>query len=57
MPDRRLQNVIDPDVNFALLAPVLRVLLLTDGTVTHSLAAYFAEAIEVRCLRVRRGGR
>ena len=54
MPDRRLQNVIDPDVNFALLAPVLRVLLLTDGTVTHSLAAYFAEEIEVRCLRQAR---
>jgi chorismate-pyruvate lyase len=55
MPDQRLRNVIDQDIDFARLAPVLRVLLLTDGTVTHSLAAYFAEDIEVRCLRqVRR---
>lgn len=52
---QRLAHVIagnvDKTVAFANLPPVLRVLLLTDGTVTHSLAAYFNEAIEVRCLQ------
>lgn len=32
------------------LPPILRVLLVTDGTVTRTLEAYFAEAIEVHVL-------
>lgn len=35
---------------FAGLSPILRVLLVTDGTVTRTLAAYFGEAIEVDVL-------
>jgi chorismate-pyruvate lyase len=50
MPDR-LQTIIDPRLDFAGLPPILRVLLLTDGTVTHSLAAYFGEEIRVQCLQ------
>ena len=50
MPDR-FQSVIDPGLDFGSLPPILRVLLLTDGTVTHSLEAYFGEAIQVQCLQ------
>jgi chorismate-pyruvate lyase len=50
MPDR-FQSVIDPELDFEHLPPILRVLLLTDGTVTHSLAAYFGEEIRVQCLQ------
>jgi len=46
----RLASIIQPSIDFSTLPPILRVLLLTDGTVTHSLAAYFAEDIQVRCL-------
>jgi len=35
---------------FPGLSPILRVLLVTDGTVTRTLAAYFGEAIEVDVL-------
>lgn len=38
------------DSQFAGLAPVLRVLLVTDGTVTQTLEAYFGERIEVDVL-------
>jgi len=50
MPDR-LKSVIDPQLDFVGLPPILRVLLLTDGTVTHSLSAYFGEEIDVQCLQ------
>jgi chorismate-pyruvate lyase len=33
--------------DFPALSPILRVLLVTDGTVTKTLEAYFGEAIEV----------
>ena len=46
----RLASIIQPSIDFSTLPPILRVLLLTDGTVTHSLAAYFAEDIQVNCL-------
>lgn len=36
--------------DFPGLSPVLRVLLVTDGTVTRTLEAYFGEAIEVDVL-------
>jgi chorismate-pyruvate lyase len=36
--------------DFASLSPILRVLLVTDGTVTRTLEAYFGEAIEVDVL-------
>jgi chorismate-pyruvate lyase len=36
--------------DFASLSPILRVLLVTDGTVTKTLQAYFGEAIEVDVL-------
>ena len=40
-----------PELGFSTLPAILRVLLCTDGTVTHSLAAYFDEPINVLCLR------
>jgi chorismate-pyruvate lyase len=49
----RFQRVIDPRLDFISLPPILRVLLLTDGTVTQSLAAYFGEEIQVQCLQQR----
>lgn len=36
--------------DFAGLSPILRVLLVTDGTVTRTLEAYFGEAIDVDVL-------
>jgi len=36
--------------DFPALSPILRVLLVTDGTVTKTLEAYFGEAIEVDVL-------
>jgi chorismate-pyruvate lyase len=36
--------------SFAGLAPILRVLLVTDGTVTQTLEAYFGEGIEIDVL-------
>ena len=36
--------------DFPSLSPILRVLLVTDGTVTRTLEAYFGEAIEVDVL-------
>ena len=36
--------------DFPGLSPILRVLLVTDGTVTKTLEAYFGEAIEVHVL-------
>src|SRR4051812_24511224 len=36
--------------DFPGLSPILRVLLVTDGTVTKTLEAYFGEAIEVDVL-------
>jgi chorismate-pyruvate lyase len=47
----RFQSAVDPGLDFVSLPPILRVLLLTDGTVTHSLAAYFGEEIRVQCLQ------
>lgn len=38
------------DLRLSLLPPFLRVLLVTDGTVTRSLAAYFGELIDVNVL-------
>jgi chorismate-pyruvate lyase len=40
----------DGPLQLAVLPPFLRVLLLTDGTVTKSIEAYFYEAIEVEVL-------
>jgi chorismate-pyruvate lyase len=36
--------------DFPSLSPILRVLLVTDGTVTRTLEAYFGEAIDVDVL-------
>jgi chorismate-pyruvate lyase len=36
--------------DFTRLSPILRVLLVTDGTVTRTLASYFGEAIAVEVL-------
>lgn len=40
----------DGSLRLATLPPFLRVLLVTDGTVTRSLGAYFAERIDVEVL-------
>src|SRR5262245_26926616 len=49
---RDLEFAVDAALSrqFADLPPFLRVLLVTDGTVTRSLEAYFLEPIEVRVL-------
>lgn len=43
-------TVAEGALQFSRLAPFLRVLLVTDGTVTRSLEAYFNEPIEVEVL-------
>lgn len=41
---------VDPAFRFSMMPPFLRVLLVTDGTVTKSLEAYFGEPIDVDVL-------
>lgn len=48
MGSMKLDFEHSPD--FPGLSPILRILLVTDGTVTRTLEAYFGEAIEVEVL-------
>jgi len=49
LPDDILSLENGDTLNMAELHPFLRVLLMTDGTVTRSLESYFWESVQVHC--------